>query len=561
MPKNNQSAVKWIYQVAGPGKRWVIFLALVRIFQGLLALGYAFVLKETVNTAVAGQGQAFLGKLIMLGCLVAVTVGVQALGRYLQEKAHTQMDKVFRLRLFQQLLNRDYAQISKVHTGRWMNRLYGDTQAVSSALIRIFPELAGMLVRIGGAFLVMAGIVPALAWLLLPACGCLAVVSSLLKKKMKVHHRAVQEADGIARSFFQERLSGLTVVHTFTQEEASQNQGKQALDAWSKARMMKNRFSNLGSTALSGAMHLAELFGVGACCWGIVQGSLSYGTMSAVMYLVGLLTAPFTQLAGALSQYYAMLASAERLMEVEALALDAPVKPMSQQAAGEFYRQSFSSLALENATFHYEEAGSADVLENVSLTLEKGEFLAFTGPSGCGKSTVMKLLLSLYPLSGGNAWIVTKQGQKLPLDSRYRSLFAYVPQGNLLLSGTIRESLSFFNQAVMEQEEKIWQALEIACCKEFVRELPLGLDSPLGEGGSGLSEGQLQRLSIARALLSERPILLLDEVTSALDGATEEQLLKNLKAMTDRTVVLITHREAAADSCHRKIEFTADTLS
>ena len=172
----------------------------------------------------------------------------------------------------------------------------------------------------------------------------------------------------------------------------------------------------------------------------------------------------------------------------------------------------------------------------------------------------MKLLLSLYPLSGGDAWVHTEAGEKLPLDSRWRGLFAYVPQGNLLLSGTIRESLAFFDKALMAQDEKIHQALTVACAEEFVKELPLGIDTPLGEGGSGLSEGQMQRLSIARAVLSQRPILLLDEATSALDAKTEQQLLTNLRAMTDRTVVIITHRETVAGCCDGIVSFETDTL-
>lgn len=189
------------------------------------------------------------------------------------------------------------------------------------------------------------------------------------------------------------------------------------------------------------------------------------------------------------------------------------------------------------------------------MDIRKGEFVSFTGESGCGKSTAMKLFLSLYALDSGQAYLRGADGQEQPLDATWRGLFAYVPQGNQLISGTIREMLTFWDADLMQQEDRLRAALEVACADGFVYDLPDGLDTVLGERGSGLSEGQMQRLSVARAILSDRPILLLDEATSALDGATEVQLLQNLRAMTDRTVLIITHREAALAVCDREIHF------
>ena len=162
---------------------------------------------------------------------------------------------------------------------------------------------------------------------------------------------------------------------------------------------------------------------------------------------------------------------------------------------------------------------------------------------------------SLYPLNKGEKYLLNSDGSRTELSAEWRGLFSYVPQGNFLVSGTIREVLTFGNSELMKQEDKIYSALKIACADGFVNELPYGLDTVLGEQGSGLSEGQIQRLAIARAIISERPILMLDEATSSLDGATEEKLLMNLRTMTDKTVILITHRPAALSICDRKIKF------
>ena len=195
------------------------------------------------------------------------------------------------------------------------------------------------------------------------------------------------------------------------------------------------------------------------------------------------------------------------------------------------------------------------VLKNISIEINKGEYVAFTGHSGCGKSTVLKLLMSIYQLDGGERYISDKDGEK-PLSAKWHRLFAYVPQGNQLMSGTIREIVAFADKADMQNDERIYQALRIACAYDFVAELDSGIDTLLGERGTGLSEGQMQMISIARAIYSESPILLLDEATSALDADTEKMLLQNLRNMTDKTVVIVTHRPAALEICDRVIDFT-----
>ena len=226
-------------------------------------------------------------------------------------------------------------------------------------------------------------------------------------------------------------------------------------------------------------------------------------------------------------------------MEIEELPLDMDKDPVQEEKILQYYASDFVALGMENVCFAYEDSADGAVLDDLSLEIQKGEFVAFTGESGCGKSTALKVLLSLYPVNSGMVYLRSADGSKEVLDARWRGLFAYVPQGNQLISGTIRQTLVFADPEKMEREQEIWEALRIACAEGFVSELPQGLDTRLGERGSGLSEGQLQR----------------DEATSALEAATEEKLLQNLRAMTDRTVLIITHREAVVDSCHKRIHF------
>jgi len=271
-----------------------------------------------------------------------------------------------------------------------------------------------------------------------------------------------------------------------------------------------------------------------------------------------------------LPKFYAMTASAERLMEIEHFKDDGNGSVMSIEQIKDYYESDFRSIGLENAEFTYYPSGASIkelskedmplIIKGVSIEIRKGEYVAFTGHSGCGKSTILKLLMCIYKLDSGERYISDVSGDKRLLLSEYHRLFAYVPQGNQLMSGTIRDVVSFADKSRSDDEQKINNALEIACADEFVSELENGIDTLLGERGAGLSEGQMQRIAVARAIFSESPILLLDESTSALDENTERKLLENLRKMTDKTVVIVTHRPAALDICDRVLEFGDDEV-
>ena len=300
-------------------------------------------------------------------------------------------------------------------------------------------------------------------------------------------------------------------------------------------------------------MNGAYILGAIYCGFGILNGTMTYGMFTAVLQLVGQVQMPFANLSGLLPQYFAMVASGERLMEVE----DYPEDPAAHNT--DWTDNSFRRVGLEDVQFSYpsydEGQEKTAVLEDFHLEIGRGEFVALTGPSGCGKSTVLKVLMALYPIEKGNRYVDFGNGKR-ELSGADRRLFSYVPQGNMLIQGSVRDIVSFGKPAEGNDDLRIWRALEAACAKEFVQELGDGLDTILGEQGSGLSEGQIQRLSIARALYADRKILLLDEATSALDSQTEKELLKNLKSDPDLTLIVVTHRPAALEIADRVIDFT-----
>ena len=286
-----------------------------------------------------------------------------------------------------------------------------------------------------------------------------------------------------------------------------------------------------------------------ALCWCAVRmlrGEMSFGSLTAVTQLVNQLQTPFVNLSGVIPQYIAMTASAERLMELEEIRLEPDAM---KEDPWEVYEQT-ETICGEKLTFSYDRD---QVLCDADFILPKGAFAVITGPSGIGKSTMLKLLLGIFCLDGGNLCLRSDE-KEIPLDRTTRRLFAYVPQGNLLFSGSLRENLTIARPEATEDE--LLQAIHISAMEEFLPQLPQGLDTQLGEGGVGLSEGQMQRLAIARAVLSNAPILLLDECTSALDEKTEDTVLRRIRMLPGRTTIAVTHRPAAVSLCDWRLELS-----
>lgn len=539
----NKNTLKWICEVIGKSFGWIGLLGALHAASAVCALVFAFSLRAVIDGAVSGDRKVFFLQFLLLGLLILIMVAINALSRYADEHAKATLEKRFRVRGFSELLRRSYAEVDAVHSGEWINRLTSDVTVVVNAAVQLIPGLMGIAVRMVGAIAALVVLIPAAVWVIVPAGLIIAVLSFVLRKKLKGYHASVQQNDGRVRSFMQERLGNLAVIKTYTREELTVRMAEEGMDAHVKARIRRVHFSNICHVAMNLAMRGVYVFGVGLCGYKILHGEMSYGTMMAVLSLVNQAEAPFSQISGYLPQFYSMLASAERLMEIEAMETD----PVHGEACHDF-----EAIGLRGVDFSYDREN--EVLNGFDIEIKRGEYVAFVGESGCGKSTVMKLLMSLYSPKAGERYIRLPDGAEIELNAAHRGLFAYVPQGNCLMNGTVREAIAFSDKEIMDDEEKISAALRAACA-EFVFELPEGLDTLLGEQGSGLSEGQLQRLAIARALLSERPVLMLDEATSALDGETEQALLANLRKMTDRTVLIITHRPAALEVCDRQVRF------
>lgn len=565
---NRRSTLRFLFHTTGRTAGVIVLLLAVQAAISLCAVGYALQLRTIIDAAVAGSRHSFGVAVAMFAGLLCAQLLLRAVQRFFEEYSRSRLENRFKCFLYDQLLSRDYAGVAAVHSGEWVNRLTSDTVVVANGLTDILPGLSGMAVRLAGAVIMLLLLEPRFLYLVLPAGLLMVLFSAAFRQRMKMLHKDIQQKDGNLRVFLQDTLGSLLVIHSYALEQQAEDSAAVRMDEHRRARMHRSNFSNLCNLGFGAVMNGAYLLGAVLCGHGILTGTMTYGTFMAVLQLVGQVQIPFANISGFLPRTYAMLASAERLLAVESLPASKVGMVRSLEEVHSCYENEFEALGLWQAGFTYlppvaapeernTKKGMSVVIHNLNLEVRKGQYLAFVGGSGFGKSTVLKLLLCLYPLDEGSRYLVCG-GRKIPLDGSWQRLFAYVPQGNHLMSGTVRQIVTFADPAHAGDDARLQKALQVACADSFVAGLEKGVDTPLGERGMGLSEGQMQRLAIARAVFSKRPILMLDECTSALDAATEQQVLANLHRMTDKTVLIVTHRPEALKICDAVVEFSAD---
>ena len=517
----------------------------------------AWVMRDLVNAAAGGASDTLLTSVVVFAAVSVAIIAVQALQRFLRERVQATFQNAFKMRMFDEMLHADLSSVQATHAGEWMSRLTDDTRIVSAGAATVVPSAAGMLAQLTGSLALLIVMVPQVAWIIMPAGAVLAACTLGFRRVLKRLHKRIREADGRARSYLTECLDSLMVVKSFQREGHVESGAAGLLDEHRAARMRRNRFSNMCNVGFGLAMRGAYLLAVVYCGYGILRGTVSYGTFVAALQLVGQVQGPLANITGCIPQYFAMTASAERLMEAEAL----PREARGEEAACAQELAEFAGLELCGVSCRYASirddggaAGEGRLVRCPDVSIGRGEFVAFTGPSGCGKSTTLKAMMAFCPCETGECNVVLQDGAREALTARWRSLFAYVPQGNHLMSGTIRDAVVFGGEQGAACDARVWDALRVAGA-DFVSALPDGLDTRLGEGGAGLSEGQVQRLAIARALFADRPVLLLDEATCSLDPETERRVLENLRALPDKTVIAVTHRPAALEVCDRQVRF------
>ena len=539
----NSSAVLWIVRRIKKRLPALFLMTLSHIANALLIVFFALGTSRVIDSAISGEMSGFLKACalqasIILGILLTLTFN-----RSMNDKLTAKLDMDWKQDLLHGMLHGDYAAVSTFHSGELLNRLNNDVRILNTSILTTLPNLASMLTKLVAAIAVLVALEPLFSLIVVAAGIAVVLVTALLRKHLKGLHKSVSQHDGKVSGFLQETLENLLMVQALDVADEMENRSNKLMDERYKVQMKRKNISLTANTCVS---IMAYGAGFGALVWcsvGLLKGTMSFGTLTAITQLVAQLQAPFVNLSGIIPQYIAMVAAAERLMELESLSGEAP---LSKEDPQQVYSQMLDICA-QNLSFSYDRDR---IFEDTHFTLPKGTFGVITGHSGIGKSTLLKLMLGIFHPQEGQLFVRTTE-QDIPLDRSTRKLFAYVPQGNLLISGTLRENLLL--TCPDATQEQINHAIHASAMDEFLPTLPLGLETVLGEGAAGLSEGQAQRLSIARALLSQSPILLLDEATSALDADTEALVLERLKKM-GKTCIAVTHRPAAIALSDWKLE-------
>ena len=588
--KQDEVTYAWLFAQSKAQHGRIVALSVLCTVQAAVLVGFALACRAVIDQAVAGNIDGLLASAAILAGVIIAQLVLRLAINSTQERIRARFALELRKSMLDSIFAARFGNVLRFHSGELSNRMFSDVQVVSNGVATIIPSFVSMLMQLVFAIAVLALISPPMVALFAAAALLSFVLARTLRGRLKALHKTVQEKEGAVRVFLQEALEHQLVIRSFGAQPATSARADTLQEDHFTAQMRRRGYSIAANASFSFFFNALYAVALTWCAFELLHGTMSYGTLMAVLQLVARIQAPVSSLSGMLPQLYQTLASAERLMEVAELPRSEGCLPVT---AEEFY-QRLSGVRMRNLAFSYDDEKAEGVVavaegmgvfpeeELVSLAcadvfVPKGSFVVVEGPSGSGKSTLFKLLLGAYDadgfayelsegavtsaaaapdapaaaLSAGAPRIGASSAGATSAVSAYLAsqvppgVFAYVPQDNFLFAGSIRENVAFATPDATDDQVK--RACEAACAWEFVEELPLGLDTTIGEHGQGLSQGQLQRLAIARAVCSGAPIMVLDEVTSALDDATEAAVLANIVSLPGKTIFVAAHRAKARE--------------
>lgn len=542
--KGIKSLWKW-----SKGHRFqILLITLEGMLVSYLSICISVEMKGLVAAATMRSKNGFIHCALIIAAIIGIMMVLGFFVRYFRTYVSGKIIMSLRKQMVDEVLKKKYPLIKGYHSGELVNRTVTDVNIVTSGILDIVPPILSILTQFIGAAWFLFRISPIFLLIIIAIGICMLTVLLLSRARLKRLHRLVREKSGQEQSIIQETYENVRIVKASAIESKTSGNVLKRLNAHFRAKLRQSLFSSFTSTATASILRVSWFVSLAWGCYNIYHGRIGADTLIMVMQLVSQVQSPFLNASGITGTFYAAVTSAERLDEIfdiededDYSAETLPVKEMYS---------SLKCISFDNVSFSYERD---DVLKNVSVSLNPGDFVSFTGLSGGGKSTMFLLLLGIYTPDSG-AVSFKFEDSVVTAGRSVRTMFSYVPQGNALFSGTLRENVTMFSDN--KTEEEIADALKKACIYDFVLSLPEGLETVIGEKSLGLSEGQAQRIAIARALLSDAPILLLDEATSALDEETEAELLKNISEFSDKTCLIVTHRKAALGICNRHLQIS-----
>ena len=516
---------------------------LVNILLGTLTVGlnllFIFLCKRLVDIATGVEAGSLGEYTVFVLAVVVLRLVVSTINVRVENLTNSKMNFIIRKGLYSNLLYAEWLGKEKRHTGDTVNRLESDVSTVTNVIASDFPQIFTTLVQLVAAIVFLCTMEWRLAALLVLITPLFILFSRIFVRRLREMTRGIRETESEVQSHLQESLQHRMVIQSMENEGRMEDRLDDLQDREYGQIKERTRFNVIARSMVGAAFSFgyiaAFLWGV----YGISKGTLTYGVMTAFLQLVGQVQRPLVNLTRQIPGLIYSSTSIDRLMEME----DAP-----KEVAGDPVRLAGpAGIRVENLDYRYPD-GKRMILKDLTFDFPPLSRTAIVGETGAGKSTLIRLMLALLKPVGGRV-VLYDEAQETPASAATRCNLVYVPQGNTLFSGSVRENLLMGKPDATEEEMKA--ALETAVA-DFVYSLPDGLETRCGEGGSGLSEGQSQRIAIARGLLRPGSILLLDEFSSSLDPETEQKLMDNLtKKAAGKTMIFITHRERIAQLCER----------
>lgn len=514
----------------------------------LLGLGTTMVSRDLVD-AVTGVSSAAILETAAVYVGVGVSqIFINTVKNRISLKVRLKVTNEIRADIYEQVLRTSWSSLAKYRSGDLLYRVNGDAGMVANSILTFLPNVVSALISFGGAFVVMIRNDPAMALIAMAGGPITFLTTRYSTRRMRQFQKENQEIASDRTVFDQETFQNLQFIKAFGMLDQVTEKFHRIQKETVNIAMLQNKFQSWMTvfTSLVGQV-------IGYACYGFAifrlwQGEISYGTMTMFVGMAGSLRGSFSGIINLFPSLIRAGISAERIMEVTQLPRETMVDQKAALAIRERGHREGVFVRMEEVDFAYEE--EKWVYRNADFQANPGEIVALIGPSGQGKTTTLNLLLGLYHPQHGQVRVGNPSGDSLRASSSTRCLFSYIPQGNTLFSGTIAENMRMVKPEATDEE--IRAALQAACAWEFVEKLEEGMNTQVRERGTRFSEGQKQRLSIARALLADAPVMILDEATSALDVATERRVLRQIiKKEPCRTVIVAAHRPSVFSMCSR----------
>ena len=528
--------LRWLWRAWRGNRLQAALNAIVGLLSVGVSLTQVWAVKHAIDVASGDeQGNIYMAVAFM-GVLILIDFALNISGIWIRNLLGIKAQNRMQQRVLDRILRSEWRGKESRHSGDVLNRLEFDVTNVVNFLTETLPSALSVLAMFIGAFSYLASMEWRLAVLVAAMVPLFVLVSKIYIRQMRGLTRQVRDSDSKVQAFMQEITQNRMLVKTLESGGFMINRLENTQSELRRNVVRRTSFSVFSNFILNFGFTLGYLV---AFLWAAVRmsaGTLSFGGMTAFLQLVSKIQGPARSLTKLVPAFVSVFTAAERLMELEEDPLEEQGDPIVLDAP--------CGVRLDNVSYAYQD-GETNVIDNLSFDFRPGCCTAILGETGAGKTTLVRMLLALLQPQSGSLHIYNNVEERL-LTPRLRANFVYVPQGNTLLSGTIRENLCLGKHNATDEEMR--EAL-IKSCAEFVFDLPDGLDTACAEKGGGLSEGQAQRICIARALLRNRSVMLFDEATSALDPDTERRLLNNILASHDKTIIFITHRLAVVDYC------------